>query len=318
MTNAPHIPVLLPEVITALHPVDGGTYVDGTFGAGGYSRAILGAANCHLYSIDRDPSAQVTAELVSQSFPDRFHFLAGCFGDMAELLPTDLHGKLNGIALDIGVSSMQIDQPDRGFSFQKDGPLDMRMGGNVPTAAELINTLPEEELANIIYRYGEERASRRVAAAIVRERAEAPFATTFELANCVRSVVRKSPKDKIDPATRTFQALRIAVNDELGELERALEAAEYLLAPGGILAIVSFHSLEDRIVKRYMDEKSGRTSGPSRHMPMSMDSEKPSFKLQSRKAIVASESEARLNPRARSAKLRVAVRTDAPVMKGGQ
>jgi len=310
MTVGPHIPVLLPEVVGALAPHDGGIYVDGTFGAGGYSRAILAAADCTLYAIDRDPSARAAAEAVAATFPGRFHFLAGCFGDMADLLPPDIHGKIDGIALDIGVSSMQIDQAERGFSFQKDGPLDMRMGGDVASAADLVNTLPEAELADLIYRFGEERASRRIAAAIVAARREAPFATTLQLAACVRSVVRPS-KDGIDPATRTFQALRIAVNDELGELERALAAAEGLLTEGGVLAVVSFHSLEDRIVKRFLDAKSGRAAAPSRHMPQAPGGVPAVFSLPQRRPRSATDSETRLNPRARSAHLRVAVRTAA-------
>ncbi len=311
MPGLPHIPVLLPEVVGAIAPKDGGIYVDGTFGAGGYSRAILAAAECTLYAIDRDPSARTAAEAVASSFPGRFHFLPGRFGDMADLLPPEVHGRIDGIALDIGVSSMQLDQAERGFSFQKDGPLDMRMGGDVPTAADLVNTLPEAELADLIYTYGEERASRRVAAAIVAARAEKPFATTLELAACVRSAVRPS-KDGIDPATRTFQALRIAVNDELGELERALAAAEALLAPGGVLAVVSFHSLEDRIVKRFMDAKSGRAAAPSRHLPQTAETAHATFAQDRRRPLSATETEARLNPRARSAHLRVAVRGDAP------
>jgi 16S rRNA (cytosine1402-N4)-methyltransferase len=314
-TSSPHIPVLLPEVISALQPMDGGIYVDGTFGAGGYTRGILGAATCDVYSIDRDPNAAAAAAKVAESFGSRFHFLPGCFGDMADLLPQELHGKLNGIALDIGVSSMQIDQPDRGFSFQKDGPLDMRMSVDGQTAADMVNTLPEAELADVIYQYGEERASRRVAAAIVAARRDTPFSTTFQLAECIRRVVRPS-KDGIDPATRTFQALRIAVNDELGELERALASAEHLLAPGGILAVVSFHSLEDRIVKRFLDNKSGRQAGPSRHMPMAAVTEQPLFRLPHRKPITAGDSETRLNPRARSARLRVGIRTDVPTAGG--
>ncbi len=307
MTGAPHIPVLLPEVVGALNPRDGDVYVDGTFGAGGYSRAILGEANDTVYAIDRDPSATAAAAAVAASFPDRFHFLPGCFGNMANLLPPELHGRIDGIALDLGVSSMQIDQAARGFSFQKEGPLDMRMGGGGPSAAELVNTLPEAELADLIYAYGEERASRRVAAAIIAARALKPFATTLELAACVRGAVRGS-KDGIDPATRTFQALRIAVNDELGELERALAAAETLLAPGGVLAVVSFHSLEDRIVKRFMDLKSGREAAPSRHLPYTISAIRPTFAVARRRPLSASNSEARLNPRARSAHLRIAVR----------
>ncbi len=305
----PHIPVLLPEVVGALKPKDGGVYVDGTFGAGGYTRAILGAADCRVFAIDRDPSAATAAAEVARSFPARFEFLPGRFGDMASLVPVAAKGRVNGIALDIGVSSMQIDQAARGFSFQKDGPLDMRMGGDGPTAADLVNTLPEAELADVIYQYGEERASRRVAAAIVRDRALTPFATTLQLAATVRGAVRPS-KDGIDPATRTFQALRIAVNDELGELERALAASVELLAPGGVLAVVSFHSLEDRIVKRFLDARAGRAAAPSRHMPHAAPAEAPAFTLPSRRPIVAGDSETRLNPRARSARLRVAVRTE--------
>ncbi|MBN2752223.1 MAG: 16S rRNA (cytosine(1402)-N(4))-methyltransferase RsmH [Rhodospirillaceae bacterium] len=315
MTAGPHIPVLLPEVVGALRPHDGGIYVDATFGAGGYTRAILAAAGCTVYAIDRDPTARRAASAVATSFPDRFHFLPGCFGDMTDLLPAAIHGKIDGIALDIGVSSMQIDQAERGFSFQKAGPLDMRMGDNGPTAADLVNTLPEAELADIIYRFGEERASRRVAAAIVAARQETPFATTQQLAACIRTVVWSS-KDGIDPATRTFQALRIAVNDELGELDRALVAAEHLLAPGGVLAVVSFHSLEDRIVKRFLDAKSGRAAQPSRHMPHVESTIQPTFSIVKRRPISASDSETRLNPRARSAHLRVAVRTDAPFAGG--
>jgi len=310
MTVGPHIPVLLPEVVGALLPHDGGIYVDGTFGAGGYSRAILAAANCTVYAIDRDPSARAAADAVAASFPGRFHFLAGRFGDMAELLPAELRGRIDGIALDIGVSSMQIDRAERGFSFRTDGPLDMRMGGSGTTAADLVNTLPEADLADLIYRLGEERASRRIAAAIVAARRDAPFSTTLQLAACVRSVVRPS-KDGIDPATRTFQALRIAVNDELGELERALAAAEGLLAEGGVLAVVSFHSLEDRIVKRFLDDRSGRSAQPSRHLPHAARTAPPAFSLARRKPQSASDSETRLNPRARSAHLRVAVRTTA-------
>ncbi|WP_420792968.1 16S rRNA (cytosine(1402)-N(4))-methyltransferase RsmH [Oleispirillum naphthae] len=310
MTVGPHIPVLLPEVVGALLPHDGGIYVDGTFGAGGYSRAILAAAECTLYAIDRDPAARAAAEAVAAAFPGRFHFLAGRFGDMEKLLPAEVHGRIDGIALDIGVSSMQIDRAERGFSFRADGPLDMRMGGDGPTAADLVNALPEAELADLVYRFGEERASRRIAAAIVAARKDKPFATTRELAACVRAVVRPS-KDGIDPATRTFQALRIAVNDELGELERALAAAERLLAKDGVLAVVSFHSLEDRIVKRFLDAKSGRAAAPSRHMPHAAPTAPPAFALERRKALSASDSETRLNPRARSAHLRVAVRTAA-------
>lgn len=298
-----HAPVMLPEVVDALAPKDGGVYVDGTFGAGGYSRAILSAADCRVIAIDRDPSAVVRANEMASEFGDRFEFHRGTFGDVKEHL---CGRKVDGFVLDIGVSSMQLDQAERGFSFRRDGPLDMRMdseGGQ--TAADIVNGFPEEDLANIIYQYGEERKSRYVARAIVSRRNEEEFTRTLDLADVIRSAVRKSPKDKIDPATRTFQALRIAVNDELGELERSLNASIHVLKPQARLVVVSFHSLEDRIVKSFMREKSGRISGGSRYMP-AQENEKPSFKLISNKAIEAGEVEIAQNPRARSAKLRAA------------
>lgn len=307
-----HIPVLLPEVVKALGPHEGGIYVDGTFGAGGYSRGILAASpGARVFAVDRDPAAAAIARELTENFPERFAFFAGRFGDMDAILPPELPGRVNGLCLDVGVSSMQIDRPERGFSFRNEGPLDMRMEGRGPSAADLVNTLAEDELADLIHDFGEERAARRVAAAIVRTRADKPFTTTLELAGAVRSAVRPG-KDGIDPATRTFQALRIAVNDELGELERALHAAERLLARGGVLAVVTFHSLEDRIVKRFIDAKSGRTAMPSRHAPPPPAAARPTFAATVRRPAVASDAEVRLNPRARSAKLRVAVRTDAP------
>ncbi|GAA0599050.1 16S rRNA (cytosine(1402)-N(4))-methyltransferase RsmH [Caenispirillum bisanense] len=313
--GAPHVPVLLAEVIDGLRPRDGGVYVDGTFGAGGYTRAILDAApGCTVVAIDRDPEAQPRAEALAQAYPGRFRLLAGRFGDMATLLPD--HGitaPVDGVALDIGVSSMQIDEAERGFSFAKDGPLDMRMEKAGRSAADVVNEADEAELADIIHFYGEERYARRVARAIVEARAEKPFERTLELAEVVRRVVRKG-KDGIDPATRTFQGLRIAVNDELGELERGLAGAEALLAPGGRLAVVTFHSLEDRVVKRFMRERSGRSGGVSRYVPMDIAATgpAPTFTEVTRKAVAPSDQECRANPRARSAKLRVAERTDAP------
>ncbi|MCA1972660.1 MAG: 16S rRNA (cytosine(1402)-N(4))-methyltransferase RsmH [Caenispirillum sp.] len=313
-TNAPHVPVLLAEVLEALAVRAGGIYVDGTFGAGGYTRAILEAADCTVVAIDRDPEAQMRAEPLKQAFPGRFTLLSGRFGDMATLLPA--HGfaaPVDGVALDIGVSSMQIDEAERGFSFAKDGPLDMRMEKAGRSAADVVNEADEAELADIIHFYGEERYARRVARAIVEARAEKPFERTLELAEVVRRVVRKG-KDGIDPATRTFQGLRIAVNDELGELERGLAGAEAILAPGGRLAVVTFHSLEDRVAKRFIRERSGRTGGVSRHVPVDVAASgpAPTFLDVSRKAIAPGPEECRANPRARSAKLRVAERTDAP------
>lgn len=301
-----HNPVMLPEVLEALNPQDGETYVDGTFGAGGYSTAILESADCTLYAIDRDPSAQDAADVMTQKYGERFIFLRGQFGNVRALLPVK---KVNGFVLDIGVSSMQIDQAERGFSFRFDGDLDMRMdtANDMPTAADIVNTYEEDDLANLIYEYGEERLSRRIARKIVERRKEQKFSRTLDLADVVRSCVPRS-KDKIDPATRTFQALRIAVNDELGELNQALEAAEHILEEGGRLVVVSFHSLEDRCVKLFMKQKSGDASG-SRHLPTMQEEIPKIFKLISRKAVKASAEETATNPRARSARLRAAIRT---------
>ena len=305
-----HSPVLLKEMLAALAPRDGGRYLDGTFGAGGYSRAILEEADCSLYAIDRDPDALPRAAPLKDRFGDRFTILHGCFGDMDHLLAGIGVDRLDGVVLDIGVSSPQIDTAERGFSFRMDGPLDMRMGIDGETAADIVNTWDEDKLSRLIRVYGEEKRSRAVARAIVETRAEKPFETTLELANLVRSVVRKA-KDGIDPATRTFQALRIQVNDELGELDRGLRAAESLLKPGGRLVVVAFHSLEDKAVKAFLTTRCGGT-GVSRHMPgPSPDLPEPSFQQKSRKAIQASDSENAENPRARSARLRWALRTEA-------
>ena len=299
-----HQPVMLQEVLETLRPKDGEVYVDGTFGAGGYSEAILEKAECTLYAIDRDPSVQRRAEQLKEKYGERFIFVRGCFGDVKELLPVE---KVDGFVIDIGVSSMQIDQPERGFSFREDGPLDMRMdyAEGAETAADIVNNYAEENLANLIYEYGEERFSRRIARKIVARREEELFAKTYDLAEVIRSCVPKS-RDGIDPATRTFQALRIAVNDELGELDRALDAAEDILREGGRLVVVSFHSLEDRRVKTFLKNKSGEVSA-SRHLPAAQ--EMPAiFKVQTRKALKASAKEVSVNPRARSARLRSALR----------
>lgn len=309
--SRPHIPVLLDEVVAALAPAEGETMVDGTFGAGGYSLALLGHAGCRLIAIDRDPSAVATGHDLAKSLEGRLRVLEGRYGDMDSLLAAIGITQVDGIALDIGVSSMQIDQAERGFSFAKDGPLDMRMEQNGPSAADVVNHASEAELADIIYHLGEEKFARRVARAIVAARLDVPFSRTLQLANVIRSAVRKSG-DGIDPSTRTFQALRIHVNDELGELTRGLEAAERVLAPGGRLAVVTFHSLEDRVVKNFLKDRSGDRPAPSRHLPVPQAGPAPTFQLISRKAIAPSQAEARTNPRARSAKLRVARRTDAP------
>jgi 16S rRNA (cytosine1402-N4)-methyltransferase len=305
MNAAPHIPVLLREVVDALAVQDGATYVDGTFGAGGYTRAILAAAAaCKVIAIDRDPDAIENGRALAEASHGRLELLRGRFGDLATLLGPR---RVDGVTLDLGVSSMQLDQAQRGFSFRFDGPLDMRMGQDGPSAADLVNTMEEGALADLIYQLGEERHSRRVARAIVAGR---PFARTLQLAETVRSAVPRS-KDGIDPATRTFQALRIAVNDELGELDRALVAAERVLVPGGRLAIVTFHSLEDRRVKNFLAARSGRAPAPSRHQPAAAAARRSTFRLVS-KAVAPGVDELRANPRARSAKLRAAERTDAP------
>ena len=308
MTIAPHMPVMLKEVLEFLNPEDGKVYVDGTFGAGGYSRAILEAADCVVVAIDRDETALEAARALQAEYPARFIFVQGCFGDVERLLPQAGYDAVDGFVLDIGVSSMQLDQAERGFSFRQDGPLDMRMGrgSDDETAADIVNEMEEADLANLIYKYGEERHSRRVARAIVLRRAEQRFERTSDLAEVIRGALPFSKKDKIDPATRSFQALRIAVNDELGELERALHAAENILKSDGRLVVVTFHSLEDRIVKNFMRDASGAQASVSRYAPVQEQAEPPKYKLLSRKAIKASEEEAVQNPRSRSAKLRAA------------
>ena len=316
-----HFPVMLNEVLENLSPQGGEVYVDGTFGAGGYTKAFLESSDCTVIAIDRDPAARERADDLKKDFGERLIFVQGCFGNALELVKAAGYEQIDGFVLDVGVSSMQIDQPERGFSFRYDGPLDMRMDTKCgATAAEIVNQTAEEELANIIYQYGEERLSRRIAKSIVNQRAEKPIETTTELAEIIRAVVPRRPKDKIDPATRTFQALRIAVNDELGELERGLVAAEKLLKHGGRLVVVSFHSLEDGLVKAFLYERSGRTSNTSRHLPVSPVSpafvQDPSFTLPKRKAVEPADAETRQNSRSRSAKLRVAIRNKSKAWEG--
>ena len=299
-----HIPVMLREVLAQIAPRAGATYLDGTFGGGGYAEAILASADCTLWGIDRDPDAIARGAALAERFSGRLHLIQGQFGDMMALLADAGVSLLDGIVLDLGISSFQIDDPARGFSFRGDGPLDMRMAKQGTTAADLVNTLPERDLADVLYELGEERASRRIARAIVAARTEAPIETTGRLASVIRSVM---PKDGsgIDPATRSFQALRIKVNDELGEVERALTQAADLLAPGGRLVVVSFHSLEDRIVKRFMGDIAGRAPGLSRHDPRSLD-DRPTarFRLLTSKALRPQSDETDANPRSRSARLR--------------
>jgi len=299
-----HVPVMLTEMLAALAPRDGETYLDGTFGGGGYANAILQTAKCNLWAIDRDPAAVARGDVINALHPGRLHVIEGSFGDMVFLLQAHGVTALDGVVLDLGVSSFQIDDPARGFSFRADGPLDMRMGGAGPTAADLVNTLAEDELADILYQLGEERRSRRVARAVVAARAEAPIETTSRLADIIRGVVPRG-NDGIDPATRSFQALRLKVNDELGQIERALAGAADMLTPGGRLVVVSFHSLEDRIVKHFFADAAGRAPAPSRHDPRGLASRGTArFRLLTAKAARPGAAEIVRNPRARSARLR--------------
>ncbi len=303
MMTRPHIPVLLNEVVQSLAIRTGGLYVDGTFGAGGYTEAILNAApDVRVIAIDQDETAVAAGQSLVQQYAPRLTLIHGRFGDMADLVSTPV----DGVVLDIGVSSMQIDRPERGFSFQKDGPLDMRMGQTGQTAADVVNTFKESDLADILYEYGEEKASRRIARKIVQRRQEKPFQTTLDLADVIRSCLPRKPGDT-DPATRSFQALRIYVNDELGELKRGLTGAQSLLKAGGMLAVVSFHSLEDRIVKNFMAQESGHVPNPSKYMP-EVQKKAPSFEILTKKPITPSPAELSANPRARSSRLRAARR----------
>jgi 16S rRNA (cytosine1402-N4)-methyltransferase len=299
-----HIPVMLAEMLAALAPRDGELHLDATFGGGGYAEAILAAAHCQVWAIDRDPAAVARGAAMAARHTGRLHVIEGSFGDMVFLLQAHGVTALDGVVLDLGVSSFQIDDPARGFSFRADGKLDMRMGAAGSTAADLVNTLPEAELADILYQLGEERRSRRVARAVVAARAEAPIETTARLADIIRGVVPRG-NDGIDPATRSFQALRIKVNDELGQIERALAGAADLLSPGGRLVVVSFHSLEDRIVKHFFAAAAGRAPAPSRHDPRGMALRGAArFRLLTAKAARPGAAEIARNPRARSARLR--------------
>ncbi len=303
--QAPHIPVLLRPLLAAVAPVRG-VWLDGTFGAGGYSRALLEAGAEKVIGVDRDPLAFELAASWAGNWGARLELVQGVFSRLDEYAQG-----LDGVVLDIGVSSMQIDQAERGFSFMKDGPLDMRMSQEGRSAADIVNTADEDELADILFHYGEERASRRIARAIARARAEAPITSTLRLAELVEGCLPRAKPGQSHPATRSFQALRIAVNDEYGELVGGLEAAERALRPGGQLAVVTFHSVEDRIVKRFFTARSGGGGRGSRHAP-DIAKAAPQFTQASRKAIGPDDQELAENPRARSAKLRVGQRTDAP------
>ena len=308
---APHAPVLLAQVLEALRPQAGEVMIDATFGAGGYTRAILNTG-ARVIALDRDPTVQPHADAVANDFPGRFELVRTPFSGLAEAFEEADADRLDGAVFDIGVSSMQLDQAERGFSFMRDGPLDMRMSDEGETAADIVNTWDHGPLAHIFKLYGEERQSGRVATAILRRRTEQPFTRTLDLAEVVEKALGGRRGAPIHPATRVFQALRIAVNDELGELTRGLEAAEAALSPGGRLAVVTFHSLEDRIVKAFLTERTGNAPAGSRHAPVAVDPRRPSFDLAFKGAREAGEAERLANPRARSAKLRAAVRTDAP------
>ncbi len=315
----PHLPVMLAEVLAASAPKSDDLIVDGTFGAGGYTSAILDAAPCRVLAFDRDPTAIAAAVPVLEKYRERLLLLNAPFSTMSAAMvePFGAGGRVDAVVLDIGVSSMQIDQPERGFSFQTDGPLDMRMSQSGPhagpSAADIVNTLDADPLADILFQFGEERRSRHIARAIVMDREKVPFTSTKQLADLICRVLKTPKIDGRHAATRTFQALRIYVNDELGELSRGLDAAERLLKPGGRLVVVTFHSLEDRIVKDFFRSRAGRTPQGSRHGPVATDTgPAPSFTLDVARAIPPTDAECAINPRARSARLRWGLRTDAP------
>jgi 16S rRNA (cytosine1402-N4)-methyltransferase len=303
---SPHIPVLLRPLLSALAPVSG-IWVDGTFGAGSYARGLLDAGADKVIAIDRDPSVFDLARDWAGAYGDKLELVEGTFSELDEIAGTPV----DGVVLDLGVSSMQLDQPERGFSFMREGPLDMRMSRSGPSAADLVNTASEEDLADILYHYGEERQARRIARSICRARAEAPISTTTELVEIVERQLPRPKPGQSHPATRSFQAIRIAVNDEFGQLAAGLEAAERALKPGGTLAVVTFHSLEDRVVKRYLQLAASEGGGGSRYEP-ERASETPRFRLTPKKPIAADDDELAANPRARSARLRIATRTEAP------
>jgi 16S rRNA (cytosine1402-N4)-methyltransferase len=309
-----HVPVLLPEVLRALGPQDGETYIDATFGAGGYTGAILNAsANCRVLAIDRDAEAIAAGAALASQYAERLVLREGRFGALEHIAAEARMVPVDGIVLDIGVSSMQIDDSERGFSFQRDGPLDMRMSRQGLTAADFVNTADEREIADVLFELGEERSSRAIARRIVARRAEKPFERTSELAELVVRVLGREKIAGRHAATRTFQALRMHVNDELGELERALLAGERILKEGGRLVVVTFHSLEDRLVKQFLRERAAPAAQASRHLPPGGSGPAPSFRFVNQRPVSPSPEEIASNPRARSAKLRAAVRTAAPV-----
>lgn len=313
-----HVPVMLNEVVQALDPKDKAIYVDGTFGRGGYTEALLKEKNCLVFGIDRDPEAVSHGKILEKKYHNRFKILDGCFGDMSSLLEKHNISKTDGIVLDLGFSSPQIEDANRGFSFQQDGPLDMRMSKKGKSAADVVNSYSEDDLHLIFKKYGEEKKSKLITRKIVEKRAEEEITTTFQLRSIIHSIINPKGK-KIDPATKTFQALRIYVNQELEELEKALNSVPNLLKTGGKCAIVSFHSLEDRIVKKFFYKHAGQTPAPSRHQPPLSQEKKNAkiFALTPKKCIKPSQAEIEKNPRSRSAKLRVVTKIDAVYQSGG-
>lgn len=307
-----HAPVLLREVIAALAPDEGDLIVDGTFGGGGYAAAILETPGCRVLGIDRDPDAIARGEAMAARFAGRLFLWRGNYSDIADGLAAIGATTCQGVVLDLGVSSFQLDEAMRGFSFLRDGPLDMRMGKTGPSAGDVVNTWEERALADALFTYGEERESRRIARAIVADRKTTPFTTTGQLAGLIERVKGGRKGDRTHPATQTFQALRIVVNEEIEHLHMVLIAAEKVLAPGGRLVVVSFHSLEDRVVKTFLNERGGRVSEGSRHLPQTTLTHAATFEVLTRKAVTPRASELQENPRARSAKLRAARRTGAP------
>lgn len=317
MTYAAHASVLIKEAVAALAPRDRERHVDATFGGGGYARAILAAADCTVYGFDRDPTAIAHAAGWAAEYGDRLRLVNRPFAEMEEALAEEGVDIVEGVVFDLGVSSMHLDEAERGFSFRHDGPLSMRMDGAKPDAADVVNKAEVGDLAAIFRAYGEERRAGRIARAIVSERDREPITTTGRLAEIVARAAPARPQDRIHPATRVFQALRIFVNDELGQLVRALLAAERLLRPAGRLVVVTFHSLEDRIVKRFLADRSVRSDRPSRHAPEG-PSVIASFSLSFSKPVMPGAAEIETNPRARSAKLRAAVRLDTPANGGAE
>jgi 16S rRNA (cytosine1402-N4)-methyltransferase len=323
VNELPHEPVMLPNVLEAMQVKDGGVYMDATFGYGGYTGAMLDAAECRVLAFDRDREALARARYYEDRYGARFSFFGEAFGDAYSVLSDEYNGKLDGIVADIGVSSMQLDVAERGFSFMRDGALDMRMDRTQELSAhDIVNGYGERKIADMLYHYGGERKSRRIAAAIVKERQKQSIETTLQLSALIESVLGKSTRDKIHPATRSFQALRIAVNDELGELRRLLVASLSLLAPGGVLCVVSFQSLEDGHVKNFLRHATGHIAAGSRHMPQQSKTaaeslgESALFSSFSKKSITASDDEVSRNPRSRSARMRTAIRSDVPFDRG--